>query len=81
MKRRCFNKEDAKLLAKDGDQWAMRVAAYLVAKLDSSYRVQFVNPPAPLPIAHNIPPENDSLWRVMDAHVGVLRKFIAELKD
>lgn len=78
LKRRCLNKEDAKLLATDADQWVRRAASYMVAKLDSSYAIQFVNPPAPQPIAHNVPPENDSLWRILDVHVGVLRKFMGE---
>lgn len=82
LKRRCLMKEDPELLAKDGDQWGMRAATYLTAKLDSSYRIQFVNPPPPMPIGHNgVSQANDRIWGMLDAHIGVLRKFIAELKD
>jgi hypothetical protein len=81
LKRRCLNKEDAKVIFKDANQWVRLVATYLDAKLDSSYAEQFFSPPAQLPIGHDIPPDNDNLWRTLNGHTEVLRKFLAEFKD
>jgi hypothetical protein len=34
-----------------------------------------------MPIGHDVPPENDNLWRSLNGHTEVLRKFITEFKD
>jgi hypothetical protein len=81
LKRRCLNKEDAKVLFKDAQHWVRLVSTYLVAKLDASYGEQFFSPPAQMPIGHDVPPENDNLWRSLNGHTEVLRKFITEFKD
>jgi hypothetical protein len=82
LKQRCREGEEITQLMKDGDLWAQRVATYLVAKFDSSYFVQFKHPPQAPPIGHaGMSQKHDNLWINIDRHVGVLRKFISEIKD
>ncbi len=82
LKLRCAQGENTDDIRKDGDAWVNRVVTYLTAFFDSSYRIQFANPPPYPPISHsNMTPANDSMWIALDRHIGVLRKFLSEVKD
>jgi hypothetical protein len=76
---RCLR--EAKAPTEDANNWATNVHSYLLANLDKSYDMRFLNPPPALPIGHGVAEENDHLWRALSVRMDVLRAFISDLRD
>jgi hypothetical protein len=77
---RCSSDPPASHLEAEADAWFVKVRAYLIARLDSSFDVQFEHITATAMEPGAVPHDRVGLWKGIDQRIETLNKFIDEFK-